>query len=1531
MADNLRKFTTQEVLNKVYTDSSGDTIGLQAQTSKETLNAVLNTSTNSLNVSLSGSNTISGDVTITGDLTVQGNGTGNYDEIVEGNLVLTDGSKLGIGIGDADPSALLHLSATDSAKIRIESTDTTSANAQVVGGLEFEGNDSSSGANGIRANITATYQDIAGKTQLTFGTADSNASVTDRLTIDGDGNATFTGNIGIGQTGTAQSKLHIGSRGSASALSPSGDGLIFDFYNGSNPYPRFGTIISNSADTSEAKLSFWTTASSSTASEKMVIDGAGNVGIGSDSPNQFVEIKRTSRTTTFDASNSDTWVDVLVRNPQTTANSATGIAFQLDTNYHTNASTGICAVHQDADYEADMVFITRGHDVVASEKMRLTSGGSLGIGTASFWAGETTAHTEISATKAGDYAGLILRNENTDAGDSVSLNFGLARDGGLNFGNAGKILVGKEADFTTTPSTVDSFMAFHTILDETSSEKMRIDSAGNVGIGISNPSDYEGSADNLVVGSTSGAQGITIVTGNTSKGKIHFADGTTGAESYSGYLLYDHNGDAGFQFGVSATTRFKIDGNSRISLSNNDSGGTGGRDSTSGNTVFGYGAGNIDAGSVVNTFIGHASGSGSLDDAQNNTAVGAETLQALTTGDSNTVMGAYSGYAISTGEDNVIIGTDAGFAVTTQSNLVLIGRSAGDAISHNDANGTVAIGEHALGQATSAIGNTAIGLNALAENTTGDYNIAIGHNAMNSQQAGGTQSTSATSHNNTYIGVDAGGGNYADVQSNYNVGIGNGAIAGVLSGSNNNTAIGYASLNANTQGDNNVAIGYFSMGVGTTTGSNNVAIGRQALEDATSATDNTVVGHQAGANITTGNTNVAVGRNALVLATACTDVVSIGAYSMDAITDSTSVNGSVAIGKNSLTGVTDGSGNVAVGSATGQNITGGDNNTIIGHLANYNGGNVHQTTAIGTSSLANATGNNNTALGYNSGDVITSGTLNTIIGYASDPSVNSATNQTVIGASATGQSDNSVTLGNGDVTDVYMSQDSDAYVHSQNVSNHTANTMSSPYYKFDGVNDHIEILSDGRTAFETQKFSIEGLVRIDSMNNADYFNIWSFDFTSHSSPYYAQHLRVHHLSGTTSINFAWNDSGSSNPEINVSDKFELGKWNHILATFEYGSQKLYLNGVEIGSNTSNSTINYYNQEVWIGRSNFDYSNFELQRVRFFNKALTATEVKDLYSGASVPYKYKNASITNLVGSLDFTSGWSAVNATITDSDTFASTSANGYLSRNFGAGVIGKQYRLRIAGTVSAGILQVQNINGSSNILTGLSGTFDQTTEYTYEGTDDQPAIIRLTSSGATADITHFSIVRIGAVAEYDSSGIASDKWFDKSGNDLHGGTSGNPTVENAPSGDDGLVFETGIFTPTLTTNSTDFTSVTYDSLVSGRYSRVGNTVHIQGFLRTDAINKGSASGDVAIGGLPYSAVASTSGTANGHASISISNAVGWAGENPSHGLIISGGTIIQLYYADYNVDANNIAVSDVTDGTSADKNALYFAGTYTV
>ena len=68
-------------------------------------------------------------------------------------------------------------------------------------------------------------------------------------------------------------------------------------------------------------------------------------------------------------------------------------------------------------------------------------------------------------------------------------------------------------------------------------------------------------------------------------------------------------------------------------------------------------------------------------------------------------------------------------------------------------------------------------------------------------------------------------------------------------------------------------------------------------------------------------------------------------------------------------------------------------------------------------------------MGYEAGDVITTGSNNTIIGYGADPSANNASNQTVIGKGATGQDDDSVVLGNADVTKVYAAQDGAAVLY----------------------------------------------------------------------------------------------------------------------------------------------------------------------------------------------------------------------------------------------------------------------------------------------------------------------------------------------------------------------------------------------------------------------------------------------------------------------------------------------------------------------
>jgi hypothetical protein len=74
----------------------------------------------------------------------------------------------------------------------------------------------------------------------------------------------------------------------------------------------------------------------------------------------------------------------------------------------------------------------------------------------------------------------------------------------------------------------------------------------NVGIGNTAPEDYFAGAANLVIGSNNGTDnGITIVAPTNKLGRIHFADGTTGAAEYAGFIAYDHGTDE-FKFGAGA-------------------------------------------------------------------------------------------------------------------------------------------------------------------------------------------------------------------------------------------------------------------------------------------------------------------------------------------------------------------------------------------------------------------------------------------------------------------------------------------------------------------------------------------------------------------------------------------------------------------------------------------------------------------------------------------------------------------------------------------------------------------------------------------------------------------------------------------------------------------------------------------------------------------------------------------------------------------------------------------------------------------
>ena len=135
--------------------------------------------------------------------------------------------------------------------------------------------------------------------------------------------------------------------------------------------------------------------------------------------------------------------------------------------------------------------------------------------------------------------------------------------------------------------------------------------------------------------------------------------------------------------------------------------------------------------------------------------------------------------------------------------------------------------------------------------------------------------------------------------------------------------------------------------------------------------------------------------------------------------------------------------------------------------------------------------------------------------------------------------------------------------------------------------------------------------------------------------------------------------------------------------------------------------------------------------------------------------------------------------------------------------------------------------------------------------------------------------------------------------------------------------YEEGTFTPTLTTDGTDFTSVSYTDQV-GTYTRIGRSVSFSLVVYTSAVTKGSASGNVQIDGLPFVQSSSAS-----RCSPSIGTVLLWAGDYPSAGEIqASSSKISLLKRAAANGTTSNSVVADVA--TSAG-NFIRISGTYFV
>ena len=140
--------------------------------------------------------------------------------------------------------------------------------------------------------------------------------------------------------------------------------------------------------------------------------------------------------------------------------------------------------------------------------------------------------------------------------------------------------------------------------------------------------------------------------------------------------------------------------------------------------------------------------------------------------------------------------------------------------------------------------------------------------------------------------------------------------------------------------------------------------------------------------------------------------------------------------------------------------------------------------------------------------------------------------------------------------------------------------------------------------------------------------------------------------------------------------------------------------------------------------------------------------------------------------------------------------------------------------------------------------------------------------------------------------------------------------------------YEEGTFTPFYTPDNGAFTTLTY-SAQTGKYTKIGNFVFFSINIFTSAVTLGTASGGLAIGGLPFTADA----TSQLEPGAALGRVYRWASAIPNIRCNVNGGaTTLRLpNMATNSTSGTNTQVSDLTTGSNSFYNCVDIGGCYKI